>query len=121
MHISKFFPNFREKFDKIFKHFWKNGEFSIKIIKNCKFFHLFFQKCENFYALRGGAPPPGPSTRRPPYKPSLVDLAPPPKKFLRALMIRITLKRSNFILLSEFTKNIMNIILDGQKSGFHLR
>ena len=47
--------------------------------------------------------------------------SPPPKKFLRALMIRITLKRSNFILLSEFTKNIMNIILDGQKSGFHLR
>ena len=69
--------NFRQKFDKIFKKFWKNREIFLKILKNCNFFHWFFYKfLEDFSGVRGLRPR-NPHAVTPLTSPPLVDLASP--------------------------------------------
>ena len=79
MHTTKFFPNFREKFEKFFWKFCKNRKSFIKIMKNWPkivIFHCFFNK--NFWKFlrRSG----GSVHRNPPGSDPPTSLWPCPKK-----------------------------------------
>ena len=78
------FPNFRQKFDKIFKIFLKKSRNFLENLKNCNFSLIFLQI---FWKLLRRRREPEPPTRRPPYMPgSIYSCYPgiPPRKPPRA-------------------------------------
>ena len=86
--FPKFFSKFSPTCDKTLKNFEKIAKFSRNFFKNCKWFIDFLQIFWKIL-LRpgGGAPPlPKPPGPDPTYKPPLVDIASPRKKFMRPLL-----------------------------------
>ena len=110
MNTYKFFPNFREKFEKSFRKFCTNRKIFIKIMKNWPQIVIFidFLKMENFSCVR-------PPTRRPrprlwlcpknPPRPRTVSshASPPePHRRIEFSFIPIFLSKSMQILKSDY-------------------
>ena len=75
-----FYPDFRQKFDKIFKIFLKKSRNFLENILKIVSFIDFFTNFLKTSPASGGLRPSEPPTRRPPYKPSLGGPRFPPEK-----------------------------------------
>ena len=64
----------------------RSWNFLENFLKYCKFFFVFLQILWTFLRRPGGLRHPEPPKRRPLASPPLVDLTPPPEKFMRTLM-----------------------------------